>query len=40
MDWKLVVGGMVLLWVSGLLSTVPAALRAATVSPSIATRSV
>lgn len=40
MDWKLVVGGMVLLWVSGLLSTVPAALRAATVPPSIATRSV
>jgi len=40
MDWKLVAGGMVLLWVSGLLSTVPAALRASTVPPSIATRSV
>lgn len=40
MDWRLVAGGMVLLWVSGLLSTIPAALRAATVPPSIATRSV
>jgi len=40
MDWRLVAGGMVLLWGSGLLSTVPAALRAAMVPPSIATRSV
>ena len=40
MDWKLVAAGMVLLWVSGLLSTIPPALRAATVPPSLATRSV
>ena len=36
----LVVGGMVLLWVNGLLSTLPAALRATMVPPWIATRSV
>lgn len=40
MAWQLVAGGMLLLWISGLLSTIPAALRAATVAPSIATRSV
>lgn len=40
MQWQLVVAGMVLLWINGLLSTVPAALRATLVPPSIATRSV
>ena len=40
LQWQLVVGGMVLLWISGLLSTVPAALRATMVPPSIATRTV
>lgn len=40
MQWELVVAGMVLLWLNGLLSTVPAALRATLVPPSIATRSV
>lgn len=40
MNWQLVAGGMLLLWISGLLSTIPAAARAAMVPPSIATRSV
>jgi putative ABC transport system permease protein len=40
MQWQLVAGGMVLLWINGLLSTIPPALRAANVPPSIATRSV
>ena len=40
LDWQLVVAGMVLLWINGLLSTVPPALRATMLSPSIATRSV
>jgi len=40
MPWQLVVGGMVVLWMSGLLATLPPALRATNVPPSIATRSV
>jgi putative ABC transport system permease protein len=40
MGWHLVVGGMVLLWINGLAATIPAALRATLVPPSIATRSV
>ncbi len=40
LPWYLVVVGMVLLWVNGILATIPPALRAATVSPAIATRSV
>ncbi|HEX6176868.1 MAG TPA: FtsX-like permease family protein, partial [Thermoanaerobaculia bacterium] len=40
LDWQLVAAGMVLLWINGLLSTVPPALRATMLSPSIATRSV
>lgn len=40
MPWQLVVAGMILLWINGLLSTVPPAMRATAVPPSIATRSV
>jgi putative ABC transport system permease protein len=40
MGWQLVLAGMVLLWINGLLSTVPPALRAMYIPPSIATRSV
>lgn len=40
MSWQLVGGGMLLLWINGLLSTIPPAMRAMAVSPSIATRSV
>jgi putative ABC transport system permease protein len=40
MGWQLVVAGMVLLWINGLASTVPPALRAMYIPPSIATRSV
>ena len=40
MQFPLVLAGMILLWISGLLSTVPAAVRATLVPPSIATRSV
>lgn len=40
MPWYLVGVGMVLLWLNGLLATVPPALRAARVAPAIATRSV
>jgi putative ABC transport system permease protein len=40
MQWQLVAAGMILLWLNGLLSTVPAAMRATLVPPSIATRSV
>jgi putative ABC transport system permease protein len=40
MQWELVVIGMILLWINGLISTVPAAMRATLVPPSIATRSV
>jgi len=40
LQWQLVVGGVILLWVNGLISTIPPAIRAMAVSPSIATRSV
>jgi len=40
MQWQLIAAGMVLLWINGLLSTIPPALKASMVSPSIATRSV
>lgn len=40
MPWYLVGIGMLLLWINGLVATIPPALRAATVSPAIATRSV
>jgi putative ABC transport system permease protein len=40
MQWQLIVGGMLLLWINGLISTLPPAMRAMAVSPSIATRSV
>ncbi|HEX8616958.1 MAG TPA: FtsX-like permease family protein [Thermoanaerobaculia bacterium] len=40
MPWQLVAIGMVLLWINGLLATLPPALRATHVPPSIATRSV
>ena len=40
MQWELVVAGMVLLWLNSLASTVPPALRAMYIPPSIATRSV
>jgi putative ABC transport system permease protein len=40
LPWQLVVAGMLLLWINGLLSTIPPALRATMVPPSIATRSV
>jgi putative ABC transport system permease protein len=40
MPWYLVGIGMLLLWLNGLIATIPPAMRAATVSPAIATRSV
>ena len=40
LGWQLVAGGIVVLWVTSLLSTVPPALRAMRIPPSIATRSV
>jgi putative ABC transport system permease protein len=40
LDWRLVAIGVVLLWVNGLLATMFPALRAAALSPAIATRSV
>lgn len=40
LQWQLVAAGMLLLWINGLLSTIPPAVRAMAVSPSIATRSV
>ena len=40
LNWELVAGGMMLLWINGLVSTIPAAMRATLVPPSIATRSV
>jgi putative ABC transport system permease protein len=40
LHWQLIAGGMLLLWLNGLLSTIPPALRATMVPPSIATRSV
>ena len=40
MPWELVAAGVVLLWINGLVATLPPALRATRVPPSIATRSV
>jgi putative ABC transport system permease protein len=40
LQWQLVFGGMLLLWINGLVSTIPPAVRAMAISPSIATRSV
>jgi putative ABC transport system permease protein len=40
MPWQLVAAGIVVLWLNGLLATLPPALRATRVPPSIATRSV
>jgi len=40
MPWELVASGVVLLWINGLVATLPPALRATRVPPSIATRSV
>ena len=40
MPWYLVLVGMVLLWLNGIIATIPPALRAASLAPSIATRSV
>lgn len=40
MPWQFVVAGMVLLWLNGIIATLPPALRASNVPPSIATRSV
>jgi putative ABC transport system permease protein len=40
MPWQLVVAGMSVLWIAGLVATLPPALRATKVPPSIATRSV
>lgn len=40
LPWQLVAGGVVLLWINGIVSTIPPALRASLIPPSIATRSV
>ena len=40
LPWYLVGIGVVMLWAIGIIATLPPALRAATVSPAIATRSV
>ena len=40
LDWKLLAGGMVLLWVSGILAALAPALRATRVPPVVATRTV
>lgn len=40
LDWGLLAGGMVLLWVSGLLAALVPALRATRVAPVVATRTV
>lgn len=40
MSWQLVIAGIVLLWINGLVATLPPAMRATRVAPSIATRSV
>jgi putative ABC transport system permease protein len=40
MDWRYVAVGMVLLWINGLVATIPPAMRGASVSPAVATRSV
>jgi putative ABC transport system permease protein len=40
MDWRYVAVGMVLLWINGLVATIFPAMRGASVSPAVATRSV
>ena len=40
LDWRFVVGGVVLLWAQGVFATLAPATRAAAVSPVVATRSV
>lgn len=40
MPWYLIATGMVMLWANGLIATIPPALRAAMVSPAVATRTV
>ena len=40
MDWSYVAIGMVLLWANGLIATILPAMRGASVSPAVATRSV
>ena len=40
MDWRYVAVGMVLLWINGVLATILPAMRGASVSPAVATRSV
>jgi putative ABC transport system permease protein len=40
LPWPLVAIGVVLLWINGIVATIPPALRATMVSPAIATRSV
>ena len=40
MDWRYVVVGMLLLWINGVVATIPPAIRGASVSPAVATRSV
>jgi putative ABC transport system permease protein len=40
MQWQLIAAGMLLLWINGLISTVPPAMRAMRVPPSVATRSI
>jgi putative ABC transport system permease protein len=40
MDWRYVAVGMVLLWMNGVVATILPAMRGASVSPAIATRSV
>ena len=40
MDWRFVFAGVVLLWINGIVATLPPAIRGARVSPAVATRSV
>ncbi|MEM7483322.1 MAG: FtsX-like permease family protein [Acidobacteriota bacterium] len=40
LDWRLLVGGMVLLWLTGIAAALAPALRATGVSPEVATRTV
>jgi putative ABC transport system permease protein len=40
LDWRFVVGGVVLLWAQGIFATLAPATRAAAVSPVVATRSI
>ena len=40
LGWELIGAGIVLLWINGLIATIPPALRAMAISPAVATRSV